>query len=62
VAKNRLRWNRSAVPFLKIVESDDAMAAGDEHFGADTADIAGRAGDENVQEHLGSDSLNDVGA
>lgn len=34
---------------LKIVEGDDLMAAREKDFGADTADVASSAGDQNIQ-------------
>ena len=34
---------------LKIVEGDDLMAAREKDFGADTADVACSAGDQNIQ-------------
>ena len=37
------------VAFLKIIEGDDLIAAGEENFGTYAADVAGGSGDENVQ-------------
>jgi hypothetical protein len=34
---------------LKIIKSDDLIAAGHENFGTDAADVACRSGDKNVQ-------------
>jgi hypothetical protein len=41
--------NGGGVAFLKIIESDDLVAAGEENFGTDAADVACGSGDENVQ-------------
>jgi hypothetical protein len=43
------RSNGGAMALLKIVEGDDLMAAREKDFGADTADVACGAGDQNVQ-------------
>jgi hypothetical protein len=41
--------NGGGVAFLKIIESDDLVAASEENFGTDAADVACGSGDKNVQ-------------
>src|ERR1700730_3972871 len=44
-----LRWDGGAIPLAQVVERDDVDVGGYEKFRADAADVAGGAGDENVQ-------------
>jgi hypothetical protein len=49
VAENRFGWDSSGVAFLKIIKSNDLVAAGEQNFRADAADVACCSGNENVQ-------------
>jgi hypothetical protein len=42
-------WDGGEVAFLKIIERDDLMSAGEKNFGANASDIAGSASNENSQ-------------
>jgi hypothetical protein len=44
-----LRGDGAAMTFAEVVERDDRDAGGEQELGADAADVACGAGDENVQ-------------
>ena len=48
-AENRFGRNGGGVALLKIIEGNDLVAAGQENFRANTADVARCSGDKNVQ-------------
>ena len=50
LVEESLRGDGGAVAFAEVVEGDDVDGGGDEELGADAADVACGAGDENVQE------------
>src|SRR5712675_1782256 len=50
LVKGGLRGDGGAMAFGEIVEGDDRDAGGEQELGADAADVACGAGDENVQE------------
>src|SRR6267378_2278147 len=52
LVKGSLRRDGGAMAFGEIVEGDDGEAGGEEELGADAADVACGAGDENVQERV----------
>jgi hypothetical protein len=49
LAKNCAAGDGGAMSFLEIIESNDVVAASDENFSANTANVAGGTGDEDVQ-------------
>jgi hypothetical protein len=49
LAENRFGRDGGGVAFLKIIEGDDLVAAGEEDLRADAADVACCSGNENVQ-------------
>src|SRR5712675_27035 len=50
LVKGDLRGDGGAMDLAEVVEGDDRDAGGEQELGADAADVAGGAGDENVQE------------
>jgi hypothetical protein len=49
LTENRFRRDGGGVALLKIIERDDLVAAGEENFCTNTADVACGSGYENVQ-------------
>src|SRR5882762_3216278 len=49
LVKGNLRGDSGAMAFAEVVDGDDRNAGGKQEFGTDAADVAGGAGDENVQ-------------
>jgi hypothetical protein len=49
-AEGGLRGDRGAMAFEETIEGNDGVAARDQEFAADAADIAGGTGDENIHD------------
>src|SRR5882762_5034481 len=49
LVKGGLRGDGGAMAFAEVVDGDDGDAGGEQEFGADAADVAGGAGDEDLQ-------------